>query len=584
YKSPSISDLRGCVNDAKAMAAFLRARLGVPADHMRVLLSETEDAPPETLPTRANILAGWEWLLSQAESGDQVFFHYSGHGSQAPTVDPPSEPDGYDETLVPYDSRETGPDGQPVYDILDKELKTYIDLVEAKGALVTVFLDCCHSGSGTRDPDVPVRKTRADERPRPLETVEPRTAARLAQPLARSASPSGWELGADGHVLLAGCRDEELSHEYRDPNTGAWHGATTFFFLQSLRNFDPALTWREVYEQVRMKVNGVYQNQTPQLEGPDNRRIFGEWAPPTAPHLLVEKVEQDAQGVYVYINGGPPLGLTEGSRVEIYPPGSGDMSGAPLARGVVDMVEVDHVWATVTAPPAQGEIPVLARVKIAAQSYDNLVYPVAVTDPLVQKVLRSPKEEGGDPEQGFSPFLQVLEEGAAGAFFQVEARDDHYAVLDAAGVQIVSETPPRTTEGARQVARILEHLAIYNNVRNLRNPSPMPLLADAVTVEAFSYTRAGRTRPTDGIPLDQRDAVLEPGRMVWLTVRNDSAEDLYASVFVLTSDFGIKRIYPRRAAYQKVEAGGAFFVNRLRPRINNPFVGRSPAIFKVFVT
>ncbi|RME65653.1 MAG: hypothetical protein D6790_01550, partial [Caldilineae bacterium] len=36
--------------------------------------------------------------------------------------------------------------------------------------------------------------------------------------------------------------------------------------------------------------------------------------------------------------------------------------------------------------------------------------------------------------------------------------------------------------------------------------------------------------------------------------------------------------------YQKVEAGGAFFVNRLRPRINNPFVGRSPAIFKVFVT
>ena len=74
-----------------------------------------------------------------------------------------------------------GADGQQVYDVLDKEIKTYIDLIEASGAYVTIFFDCCHSGSGTRgEQKVLTRKTPEDSRTRTLDTLEPRTATRLA--------------------------------------------------------------------------------------------------------------------------------------------------------------------------------------------------------------------------------------------------------------------------------------------------------------------------------------------------------------------------------------------------------------------
>ncbi|HRJ40327.1 MAG TPA: hypothetical protein PL105_00530, partial [Caldilineaceae bacterium] len=44
------------------------------------------------------------------------------------------------------------------------------------------------------------------------------------------------------------------------------------------------------------------------------------------------------------------------------------------------------------------------------------------------------------------------------------------------------------------------------------------------------------------------------------------------------------RLYPIRASYQKVDAGNEFSISEIVPQINNPFLGRSPAIFKIFVT
>jgi len=592
YRSPNVTSLRGCVNDVKAMAAFVRAKLNLSDDNIRLFTSSEEGTEaPDSLASRANILAGFEWLLGQAKANDQIFVHYSGHGSQAPTVDPNNEPDGLDETIVPCDSRMVGPNGAQVYDVLDKEIKTYIDLIEASGAFVTIFFDCCHSGSGTRGEyqKVLTRKTREDSRTRSLETLEPRTAARLAEQIKlppQQATASGWHISG-GHVLLAGCRDEQLSHEYRDPESGSWHGATTFFLLQSLRGAQETTTWGQVYDSVRTRVNALYNNQMPQLEGPENRTIFGGLSVPADPHLLVERVESDGTNTHVYINGGPPVGLTMNSRVDFYAPGAGDLQGTPLARGVVLMVEVDHVWAKVTVPPADGVFPPLARVKIAAQSYNDLVYPVATDDPLLRAALVKQVEadgtEGEESDEPANPFLRLVK-ADEGAIFNVQTYNDKYVVQDASGVQIVVETPPHTAEGAAQVVGFLEHLAVYNNVRNLRNPSPTPPLAGAVSVKAFSYTDASFSAPKDGIPLDTGDAVLTPGRKIWLDVQNESDEDLYVSIFDLNPDFGINRLYPRKSANQKVASGKGFFIPNIRYPISNPFMGRAQAIFKVFVT
>ncbi|MFZ1754577.1 MAG: caspase family protein [Caldilineaceae bacterium] len=594
YRSPNVTDLRGCVNDVSAMAGFVRAKLNLPEANIRLYTaSEREDEAPDRLATRANILAGFEWLLDQAKAKDQVFIHYSGHGSQAPTVDPKNEADGLDETLVPCDSRMAGPDGRQVYDILDKEIKTYIDLIEASGAIVTVFFDCCHSGSGTRDPKVLARRTSEDVRTRGLDSLEPRTAARLASqstPTPQRATASGW-LMDDKHVLLAGCRDEELSHEYRDPESGAWHGATTFFLLRALGSADEKTTWGQVYDQVRTQVNGQYQNQMPQLEGPENRTVFGELSLPADPYLLVEQVESDNSGTFVYINGGPPVGLNVGSRIELYPPGSVDLSGPRLAQGIVNELDRDsvgYVWAKVTTPPADGVVPRLSRVKIAAQSYDGLLYPVAADDPLMRAALTAVNSAG--EQESVTPFLKLMEAGDdAGALFRVEVQDGKYVIQDAAGVQIVVETPAQGEAGAQQVAKFLEHLAVYNNVRNLRNPSPDPKLAEAVKISASNYNprlagRNGRPDPNDAFPLPARNAVLEPKRAIYLSIENQSGEDLYVSVYGLDPNFGIEKVFPRRGSNQKVTRNYPITIERLQPGVDNPFLNSALFVLKVFVS
>ena len=67
--------LRGCANDVKQIAAFLKGR-GFDSIQMLVDDGSGQGIPP----TKTNILAGFRWLLNGARGGDSLFWHYSGHG------------------------------------------------------------------------------------------------------------------------------------------------------------------------------------------------------------------------------------------------------------------------------------------------------------------------------------------------------------------------------------------------------------------------------------------------------------------------------------------------------------------------
>ena len=570
YRSTVISDLGGCANDARAIYGFLTQRLGVPTENIR-LLTSTGAEPDEKLPSRQNIIDGWRWLIEQARVGDQLFFHYSGHGSQAISADP-NEPDGYDETLVPSDSRTTDEGGKPVYDILDKELAALIAAAEARGAWVTVVLDCCHAGSGTRAL-VPVRRTAADRRARPAGTVLPEAAG------ARTVASRHWsgKLGSD-HVLLAGCRDEEMSHEYRSQTNGAWYGAMTYHLLQKLQELHPQMNWREVHDAVQTQVHSVYARQLPQLEGPGNRAVFGELTPNAGSYLNVigaREAGDTGNDVIIRIGGGAAVGLTPGSQVELYPAGSGALEGRGLGRGEVTDARVDSSYALIKGV-RHTEFSLPARAKVTAYGYQRLMYEVTSADPfLLAELTTAPS----------SPFLHAVGRSTQDGFthFHVAVENDAYVIQDGSGVQIVEDTPPRTQAGAAKTAEYLHHLATFHNVRTLRNPSPMALMEEALSVDIQTYMRASLTSPTDGEPLGQ-DGVLPPGRKLWITVRNNSSENLYVTAFSLSARFGIQRIYPERAPYQLVAPGKAFFVNNIEPSVKEPGAESETEIFKVFAT
>ncbi|MDE0465265.1 MAG: caspase family protein [Caldilineaceae bacterium] len=570
YRSSVISDLGGCANDARAIYGFLTQRLGVPTENIR-LLTSTGAEPDEKLPSRQNIIDGWRWLIEQARTGDQLFFHYSGHGSQAISSDP-NEPDGYDETLVPSDSRTTDDRGRPVYDILDKELAALIAAAEERGAKVTVVLDCCHAGSGTRAL-VPVRRTVADRRARPADTVLPEASR------ARTVASRHWsgKLGSE-HVLLAGCRDEEMSHEYRSPTNGAWYGAMTHFLLQKLQELHPQMTWREVHDSVQTQVHSVYARQLPQLEGPGNRAVFGELTPHAGSYLNVISAREagdTGNDVIIRIGGGAAVGLTPGSHVELFPAGSEALEGRGLGRGEVIDTRVDSSYALIKGV-RHTEFSLPARVKVTAYGYQRLMYEVTSADPfLLAELTTAPS----------SPFLHAVGRSTQDGFtrFHVAVENDAYVIQDGSGVQIVEDRPPRTQAGAAKTAAYLHHLATFHNVRTLRNPSPMALMEEALSFDVQTYTRASLTFPRDGEPLGQ-DGVLPPGRKLWITIRNNSSENLYVTVFSLSARFGVRRIYPERAPYQLVAPGKAFFVNNIEPSVKEPGAESEAEIFKVFAT
>jgi uncharacterized caspase-like protein len=128
--------LRGAENDADALADYLVRGAGFPRRDVVVLKG------PEA--TRAKIKSAFELLVRRARAEDQFVFHYSGHGTQVADARPFDEPDGRDEALCPWDAKADGANL-----VLDDELGVWLDLVRA--GRVTVILDCCHAGTGTKE-------------------------------------------------------------------------------------------------------------------------------------------------------------------------------------------------------------------------------------------------------------------------------------------------------------------------------------------------------------------------------------------------------------------------------------------------
>src|SRR5690606_7099354 len=163
-------------------------------------------------------------------------------------------------------------------------------LAASKGNHITVILDSCHSGSGTRRLEGPgvalTRRVPADPRLPPTEL----DAELLAGAATRGAGPSGWAMAQAPYVLLAGCRDREESNEYR-ASENVWHGALTYFTLDFLEGLTPNTTYADLHEQVAANVNAHYRNQMPQCEGDRNRVVFGGARVERDPLFVVRQVD-----------------------------------------------------------------------------------------------------------------------------------------------------------------------------------------------------------------------------------------------------------------------------------------------------
>ena len=250
--------LQGCINDITAVEEYLNERLDEQEYQLHLQILTDEQA------TRKAIIDGFRNHLCNSRKDDVVLFYYSGHGSQdkAPPEFWHVEPDHLDETLVCYDSRtENG------WDLADKELALLIAEVAEKQPHITIILDCCHSGAGSRDPigETKERRFPADERERPLDSFI--FQLEDLEKLSDSSSnheihPSGWKIPKGRHVLLAACRDYETAKEYALQQRGYF----SYYLMDTLRATNGSLPYRDLFARTNAIVRSEIGEQSPQLE------------------------------------------------------------------------------------------------------------------------------------------------------------------------------------------------------------------------------------------------------------------------------------------------------------------------------
>jgi hypothetical protein len=137
YVNDSNARLYGCINDVMAMHNMLIDAYGYEKSNITVL--RDDKAPGFEMPTKMNIIKTLKKLISLSNSTDELWIHYSGHGSyiQDRNYD---EYDRRDEILIPCDYN--SPDGGI---IVDDELKQILDYCKS---LTYITSDCCHGGTG----------------------------------------------------------------------------------------------------------------------------------------------------------------------------------------------------------------------------------------------------------------------------------------------------------------------------------------------------------------------------------------------------------------------------------------------------
>lgn len=142
-------ELSGCHNDALTVVDKLTTKMGYDKSSIALLIDGTGPAGVDNRPpTGNNIMEAITALISMSYANEQleeIWFHYSGHGSYLehhevaghPDIKKETEDDGRHETLVPVDWASKGM-------IVDDMLNHAFGLIRP-GVRVIAIIDACHS-------------------------------------------------------------------------------------------------------------------------------------------------------------------------------------------------------------------------------------------------------------------------------------------------------------------------------------------------------------------------------------------------------------------------------------------------------
>ena len=533
YKADFIPPLKGCQNDIALMASVLRPRFEIPENHLRILVDEQATHAAIKQAFREHLIEQAQRAQSSGEPAPAFLFHFSGHGSKSIDTQG-TKLAGVDETLVPHDSRQSG-----ILDLKDWELGALLDELAQYSQNITVWLDCCHSGSGTRDIDVATRQCPPDYRPQPERPAVP-TPAVIATGTRSTRDEAVKPLR---HVLLAACSNAESAKEWKvQTSDGEQHyGAFTYALAEELAKTPTEnSTYRELHQRVFRRLVQRNVSQSPQCEGERDRLLFGGNRPPRDSWICVTGQERDL----IKIDAGGVHGLAVGNELNVYAEGTSDTTRqfsaqtTPLAR--LKIVERGAVSSLCQVIEGNAELAPGCCVRpMTFGSQLTRTVSLAQASPQTRAAL---EQRLSQPD--LRGIVRTTSDSMADLCVQSCAEGD--GIFDATGQPL--ETPTWTTN-LDALTRSIQKWAKHFNALRIENPSPQSSLRGQVTVEiklanGASITGAGQVLEAGESPVDME-----------IVLTNGSTDPLYLNALAFGYDGSIALVWPLDGERIPVPAG-----------------------------
>jgi len=204
--------LDGCINDAVAMKNMLIDAYGYTQNSVTVLRDDVQDE--HILPTRINILNELKNIANESVNLDEVWIHFSGHGSYVKD-DNNDETDGKDEMILPMDFKTSG-------NITDDELRLQLNNMKC---MVYITMDCCHSGTIM---DLPYKFP-------------------ISNGYVYRNNESKINMNNKNIYMLSGCRDNQVANDCYNFESNTAMGLFTMTLMEVLRNRNHNVSFFQLY-------------------------------------------------------------------------------------------------------------------------------------------------------------------------------------------------------------------------------------------------------------------------------------------------------------------------------------------------
>ena len=530
--------LQGSVRDVRNVKQFLE---GLPEPVQIHLLTSTKSEDPASStpaqnstawPTYRNVTSAIEQVTLKANAGDSVYIHFSGHGTRGMPQSRFSNHSTGDLALALLDGT---PENNVRYlwgPTLAIALKAMVD----KGLVVSLVLDCCFSASVYRQKDpavrfLPFNASIEDEVATDL-TIDPRDGStKPTDSATRDVSMlPNWLINPDGYAIITACGPNELAREIEGLDKQI-HGALSHLLLEVMEHTSLQQSHGELFHQLCAKFQLFNVRQHPVFYGNKHQRFFSH------PNLRGGGAQHWAVGdgfSGIHLDAGQAHGICTGDQFLLSPFSSLEI-GTVQRRAVVvragdltsDLDIIDNTALIATD-----------RMGWTAKPHTKLLlqrYAVRLASNL------SLQEEWAQFLEDRS-LLVVDSETPQIAFHLSLSSSEEYQIHNKTGQRIMNLPAMHQNQaGMDQVCDIIQHLANFELVREMKNASPSAQFQQSFSVHIISGEVA--FDELDPIEVNHEDRV-------HLRVENKGNRDLYVFVYYLGSRWQIQNVL--RGTYEVV--------------------------------